>query len=87
IAHRMGLLMQQISQNIQVIAITHLPQVAAKGVSHYKVFKQDSETETNTCITRLNDSQRIDEIALMLSGSSVNQAARDNAMSLLRENE
>ncbi|MGM9843233.1 MAG: DNA repair protein RecN [Muribaculaceae bacterium] len=87
IAHRMGLLMQQISQNIQVIAITHLPQVAAKGVSHYKVFKQDSETETNTCITRLDDSQRIDEIALMLSGSSVNQAARDNAMSLLRENE
>lgn len=87
IAHRMGLLMQQISQNIQVIAITHLPQVAAKGVSHYKVFKQDSETETNTCITRLNDSQRIDEIALMLSGSSVNQAARDNALSLLRENE
>lgn len=87
IAHRMGLLMQQISQNIQVIAITHLPQVAAKGVSHYKVFKQDSETETNTCITRLDDSQRIDEIALMLSGSSVNQAARDNAMSLLREKE
>ena len=87
IAHRMGLLMQQISQNIQVIAITHLPQVAAKGVSHYKVFKQDSETETNTCITRLDDSQRIDEIALMLSGSSVNQAARDNALSLLRENE
>ena len=83
IAHRMGLLMKQISNTIQVIAITHLPQVAAKGNSHYKVYKQDSDTATNTCITRLDDNQRIDEIALMLSGSSVDTAARNNAISLL----
>lgn len=86
IAHRMGTMMQQIAQNIQVITITHLPQVAAKGVSHYKVFKKDSETETNTCITQLTPEQRIDEIALMLSGSEVNQAARNNAVSLLNNN-
>ena len=86
IAHRMGAMMQQIAQNIQVITITHLPQVAAKGVSHYKVFKKDSETETNTCITQLTPEQRIDEIALMLSGSEVNQAARNNAVSLLNNN-
>ncbi len=86
IAHRMGTMMQQIAQNIQVITITHLPQVAAKGVSHYKVFKKDSETETNTCITQLTLEQRIDEIALMLSGSEVNQAARNNAVSLLNNN-
>ena len=83
IAHRMGLLMKQISNTIQVIAITHLPQVAAKGNSHYKVYKQDSDTATNTCITRLDDNQRIDEIALMLSGSSLDTAARNNAISLL----
>lgn len=83
IAHRMGLLMKQISNTIQVIAITHLPQVAAKGYSHYKVYKQDSETATNTCITRLDENQRIDEIALMLSGSSIDTAARNNAISLL----
>ncbi len=86
IAHRMGLLMQQISQNIQVIAITHLPQVAAKGVTHHKVFKYDTETATNTCIKLLTPEQRIDEIALMLSGSAVNKAARDNAISLLSNN-
>lgn len=86
IAHRMGAMMQQIAQNIQVITITHLPQVAAKGVSHYKVFKKDSEIETNTCITQLTPEQRIDEIALMLSGSEVNQAARNNAVSLLNNN-
>lgn len=86
IAHRMGTMMQQIAQNIQVITITHLPQVAAKGVSHYKVFKKDSETETNTCITQLTPEQRIDEIAIMLSGSEVNQAARNNAVSLLNNN-
>lgn len=86
IAHRMGTMMQQIAQNIQVITITHLPQVAAKGVSHYKVFKKDSEIETNTCITQLTPEQRIDEIALMLSGSEVNQAARNNAVSLLNNN-
>lgn len=83
IADRMGELMQQISRNIQVIAITHLPQVAAKGSTHFKVYKQDSETATNTHINRLSDSERIDELARMLGGSEINDAARENARWLL----
>lgn len=83
IAHRMGNMMSQISQNLQVIAITHLPQVAAMGTTHFKVFKQDNETSTTTNIRQLNTEQRIDEIALMLSGSNIDPAAIANARSLL----
>lgn len=83
VANRMGELMQQISRNIQVVAITHLPQVAAKGDSHFKVFKQDNETSTNTYINRLSDNERINELAMMLSGSAINDAAIANARSLL----
>lgn len=90
VAHRMGEMMQQISHNIQVIAITHLPQVAAKGTSHYKVFKEDDEHSTHTRITELTGDLRVDELAMMLSGSHINEAARANARSLLnnsRQNE
>ncbi len=83
VANKMGEMMQSISQSIQVMAITHLPQVAAKGVSHFKVFKQDDEYATHTHISELTPEQRIDEIALMLSGASNNEAARTNAISLL----
>ena len=83
IAHRMGNMMSQISQNLQVITITHLPQVAAMGTTHFKVFKQDNETSTTTNIRQLNTEQRIDEIALMLSGSNIDPAAIANARSLL----
>lgn len=86
VANRMGEMMQSISQSIQVIAITHLPQVAAKGTSHFKVFKQDDEYATHTHISELTSEQRINEIALMLSGSSNNEAARTNAISLLNNN-
>lgn len=85
VALRMGHMMQTISKNIQVIAITHLPQVAARGVAHFKVYKQDSDEATHTLVERLSDSQRIDELALMLSGDSGNQGARDTARSLLAE--
>lgn len=85
VANRMGQLMQQISQNIQVIAITHLPQVASKGVAHFKVFKEDSDTATNTRVTELDDVGRIDELALMLSGDTENEAARQTAVSLLND--
>ncbi len=84
VANSMGEMMQSIARNIQVIAITHLPQVAAKGNSHYKVFKEDDETSTLTRIKELSQEQRIDELALMLSGSSVDDAARANARSLLK---
>lgn len=86
VANRMGEMMQSISRTIQVMAITHLPQVAAKGSSHFKVFKQDDELATHTHIKELTAEQRIDEIALMLSGSSVDEAARANALSLLNNN-
>ena len=82
VASKMGELMQILSQRIQVITITHLPQVAAKGNSHYKVYKLDDEQTTNTHIRQLSDDERVSELALMLSGSSDNQAALAAARSL-----
>ena len=69
--------------NRQVICITHLPQIAAAGSTHYKVAKQETEQGTVSTMTQLSDEQRITEIAQMLSGSDVSQAAVDNAKSLL----
>ena len=86
VANRMGQMMLDISKNIQVMAITHLPQVAAKGAAHYKVYKEDDAHSTHTYIRRLTDSERVDELAVMLSGSKVNEAARANAKSLLNLN-
>lgn len=83
IAARMGRMMSDISRDIQVIAITHLPQVAAMGSTQYKVYKEDSDTETNTRILQLAPEQRVEEIAAMLSGDHIDEAARDNARSLL----
>lgn len=83
IANSMGEMMQSIARNIQVISITHLPQVASKGNHHYKVFKEDDETSTLTRIKELSLEERVDELALMLSGSTSNNAARANARSLL----
>ena len=85
IAEKMALIMQDMGrQNRQVLSITHLPQIAARGNAHYKVYKEDNETGTNSHIIRLSDEQRIDEIANMLSGSTMTEAARNNAKSLLR---
>ena len=83
VANRMGLMMRDISRSIQVMAITHLPQVAALGNAHYKVYKIDDEDATHTHIRQLDREQRIDEIAVMLSGSTVDAAARANTLSLL----
>ena len=69
--------------NRQVLCITHLPQIAAAGSTHYKVAKQETEQGTVSTMTQLSDEQRITEIAQMLSGSDVSQAAVDNAKSLL----
>lgn len=84
VANRMGLMMRDISRSIQVMAITHLPQVAALGNAHYKVYKIDDDDATHTHIRQLDSEQRVDEIAVMLSGSTVDAAARANALSLLR---
>lgn len=82
VASRMGELMQMLSKKIQVITITHLPQVAAKGKSHFKVYKEDDELTTTTHIRQLNSDERVRELALMLSGSSDNQAAIATAHTL-----
>lgn len=84
IAEKMALIMQDMGrQNRQVLSITHLPQIAARGNAHYKVYKEDNETGTNSHIIRLTDEERIDEIANMLSGSTMTEAARNNARALL----
>ena len=66
-----------------MIAITHLPQVAARGGHHFKVFKEDDETSTHTRIAELDPAARVDELALMLGGESSAEAARANAVALL----
>lgn len=73
-------------QNRQVISITHLPQIAARGIAHYKVYKEDTETGTNSYIRLLNNDERIKEIANMLSGSTLTEAALNNARALLEGN-
>lgn len=83
VANRMGDLMKDISGNIQVITITHLPQVAAKGDNHFKVYKQDTADSTHTSVRRLESDERVMEIAAMLSGDKVSEAAIDNAKILL----
>lgn len=85
IANKMGEMMNDMSTDIQVITITHLPQVASKGQSHYKVYKIDNDDSTITNIKQLTESERISELALMLSGSSVDEAAIRNAQSLLNQ--
>ena len=84
IAEKMALIMQEMGQaDRQVISITHLPQIAAKGANHYKVYKEDTETETNSHIRQLNQEERINEIANMLSGATLTEAALNNAKALL----
>jgi DNA repair protein RecN (Recombination protein N) len=86
IAHRMGEIMQGMSADMQVITITHLPQIAAKGKQHYKVFKDENETQTITNIVRLNGQDRLGEVAQMLSGKNVTEAALRNAEEMLLNN-
>lgn len=87
IASRMADIMQEMAENErQVISITHLPQIASRGRTHYKVYKQDNETETNSHIRRLTDEERVEEIAHMLSGATLTEAALNNARTLLKQN-
>lgn len=83
IAHRMGEIMLKMGHSMQVITITHLPQIAAKGNHHFRVFKDDSGIQTETYIEKLSDEQRIAEIAGMLSGEQRGEAAIQNAKELL----
>lgn len=83
IADKMGEVMREFGKNMQVLAITHLPQIAAKGKAHYKVYKSDDEHTTTTNLVRLSEEVRLTEIARMLSGSTVTEAAIQNAKVML----
>ena len=86
IAEKMALIMQEMGKaNRQVISITHLPQIAAKGETHYKVYKEDTDETTNSHIRQLSEEERINEIANMLSGATLTEAALSNAKALLNK--
>ena len=85
IADRMGSIMKELSTHLQVITITHLPQVAGKGNQHFRVFKADTDEQTITHIEQLSSEQRIQEIARMLSGSDITPEALANARTLITE--
>ncbi|NVJ88597.1 MAG: DNA repair protein RecN [Flavobacteriaceae bacterium] len=83
ISNKMASIMHQMSNYMQVITITHLPQIAAKGHSHYKVYKQDIEGVTSTNLKQLTAEERIVEIAEMLSGKDISETALTHAKQLL----
>lgn len=82
-AGRMAEVMRQIAENCQVICITHLPQIAAIGSHHYKVYKEDTADTTRSHIVPLSPTERVEEIAHMLSGAQITEAAINNAKALL----
>ncbi|MDE5840674.1 MAG: hypothetical protein K2H49_07105, partial [Muribaculaceae bacterium] len=84
IADRMGSMMSDIADGMQVFAITHLPQVAVKGRSHLLVYKQDEGDRTVSHVKKLDKDERVREIARMLSGKEINSAALSNAKALLK---
>lgn len=83
IAIRMGEIMKEMSKNMQIFAITHLPQIAAKGDSHFKVFKSTIDDDTQSELKLLSQDERVIEIAQMLSGAVVSDSALNHAKALL----
>ncbi len=83
VALKVGNIMEKLSKNMQVIAITHLPQIASKGDTHYRVYKDEKGDITNTNINKLNEEERILELAKMLSGDNPGKSAIQNARELL----
>jgi DNA repair protein RecN (Recombination protein N) len=83
VANKVGQIMENLADNLQVITITHLPQIASKGQSHYFVYKDDEGAATNTRIKQLNQQERVLEIAKMLSGDKPGESALQNARELL----
>ncbi len=87
VAEKMALMMRDMGQqNRQVISITHLPQIAACGSHHYKVYKEDTDDATVSHIVELSEKERVEELAHMLSGETLTQAAIDNARALIESN-
>ena len=85
VASKMGEIMLQMASGRQIIAITHLPQIAAKGEQQYSVYKEDSAVRTETKIRQLGENERVTAIAKLLSGEGVSEAALENAKTLLRK--
>jgi len=83
VSNKIAAIMQQMSKNMQVITITHLPQIAAKGSHHYKVFKEEINGETTTQLKKLTTEERVAEIAEMLSGKALSESAIIHAKELL----
>lgn len=83
VANKMAIIMKRMSNKMQVISITHLPQIAAKGKYHFKVFKQEINNKTITDIKLLNDRERIQELAEMLGGKDIAKSAIEHAKQLL----
>ena len=84
VADKMGDIIRDLSRMTQVINITHLPQVAAKGNNHYLVYKEDGDNGTYTKVRKLDDNERVTEIAKMLSGAKITDAALEHAKELLQ---
>ncbi|MDB5135782.1 MAG: recN [Mucilaginibacter sp.] len=83
VANKVGQIMERLAKNLQVITITHLPQIASKGQSHYFVYKDDDSSTTYTRIRQLDEQERVLEIAKMLSGDKLGESALQNARELL----
>lgn len=83
IANKMAFIMEEMSANMQVFSITHLPQIAARGKQHYKVFKETIDNQTQSQIIRLTHEQRIKELAEMIAGKDLSEAAINHAKTLL----
>ena len=84
VAVKMGQILEQMSKTVQVLNITHLPQIAAKGNNHYKVYKFDLDDQTFTSIKKLSEQERVEEIAQMLSGENYSATSLETAKELLR---
>jgi DNA repair protein RecN (Recombination protein N) len=83
VAHNIGLLLKEMGENVQLIAITHLPQVAAKARNHFKVSKHQQNDQTNVEVNFLNPEQRVSEVARLMSGELITAAAIENAKYLM----
>ena len=83
IANRMGEILRKMGQSMQVIAITHLPQIAGKGKYHFRIFKKEAENSTSTHIVQLQGAERVREIASMLGGENISDSAVAHAKALL----
>ncbi len=83
IADKMGTIMREMTHDMQVITITHLPQIAAKGSEHFRVYKEDTAESTATYMCKLSENERVSEIARMLSGAEVSAQAVENAKVML----